>query len=282
MMTLLNRETPHAHGAEGIRAVIFDWAGTTVDFGSLAPVRTLERIFGEAGVPIEEEEARREMGIAKRDHIAVPPAMPRIRSEWARVRGREALPIDIEVLYERFLPLQLACLSQYSRVIPGVVEAVAELRSKGIKIGSTTGYTRAMLDVLAAEAAREGYKPDCIVSPEEVGFGRPHPFMIYAAAIKLQVSPMAAIVKVGDTPADIREGLNAGVWCVGVAGTGVHIGLSEAHLQALTADERKRKIQDGKDELQAAGAHSVVGTLGELGAVVNEIEALLAGKQTAA
>jgi phosphonoacetaldehyde hydrolase len=278
---LLNQDTPRGLGAKRVLAVIFDWAGTTVDFGSLAPVRTLERVFGEAGVPITEDEARRDMGVAKRDHIAALLSMPRVRTEWARVRGREVMASDIDVLYERFMPLQLDCLTEYSRVIAGVPEVVEKLRGNGIKIGSTTGYTRPMLDLLVTEAAREGYRPDCSVSPEEGGSGRPHPFMIYAAAVKMQVWPLGAIVKVGDTESDIKEGLNAGVWSVGVAGTGNAVGLPAAQFGALTAEERARRVQKGRGALEAAGAHYVMDTLADLGGVIEDVEARLSGKSAA-
>ncbi len=277
-MTLLNQETPLALGTKQIRAVIFDWAGTTVDFGSLAPVRTLERVFSEAGVPISEEEARRDMGIAKRDHIEALLSAPRIRDEWLKKYGRPVASSDLDSLYECFIPLQFECLRQYAQVIRGVPEIVIQLRGRGIKIGSTTGYTRAMLDVLVAEAASAGYQPDCSFSPEDAGAGRPYPFMIYAAAVKLQVYPLGVVVKVGDTAADIKEGLNAGVWSVGVAGTGNGIGLAEESFCKLPTPVRAGKLQNARRELEAAGAHYVVDTLAELTNVIADIEARLSGR----
>jgi phosphonoacetaldehyde hydrolase len=253
---LLNPDTPHNIGAPHIRAVIFDWAGTTVDFGSMAPVRTLERVFGEFCVPILEEEARRDMGIAKRDHIAAILEIPRVRQAWEKMRQREVLPADVDVLYDRFIPLQLDCLKQYSQVIAGVPELAAFLRHRGLKIGSTTGYTRAMLDLLIAEAEKQGYLPDCSLSPEEVGAGRPHPYMIYAAAVQMQVYPMASLVKIGDTVSDIQEGLNAGVWSVGVAGSG----------------------NSPREALQIAGAHYVIDSLAEFPAILQDIDSRLARK----
>jgi phosphonoacetaldehyde hydrolase len=264
-------------GAKKVCAVIFDWAGTTVDFGSLAPVRTLQRVFAEAGVPITEGEARRDMGIAKRDHIAALLDVPRVKEAWQRARGQAVAPSDVEGLYERFMPLQLACLKEYSGVIPGVAEVVASLRKAGIKIGSTTGYTRAMLDVLVEEAAKEGYTPDGSFSPEDAGAGRPYPFMIYAAAVKLQVYPLSAMIKVGDTVADIKEGLNAGTWSVGVAGTGNGLGVAASEFQSLEPEQQAERLRKARMELQGAGAHYVIDTLEELPSVVSEVEARLNG-----
>jgi phosphonoacetaldehyde hydrolase len=254
-----------------VRAVIFDWAGTTIDFGSLAPVRTLQRVFREADLPITEEEARRDMGIAKRDHIEA----------ILRAKGLEPSAADVDSLYQRFIPLQFACLREYSQVIDGVPEITETLRHKGIKIGSTTGYTRAMLDILMQEAGKQGYVPDCSFSPEDAGAGRPYPFMIYAAAVKMQVYPLSAVVKVGDTESDISEGLNAGVWSVGVAATGNGVGLSEKEFLSLEAEERDQKIAKARQRLVEAGAHYVIDTLAELTTVIEDIELHLERKNTA-
>jgi phosphonoacetaldehyde hydrolase len=278
---LLNPVTPHGSGATRIRAAIFDWAGTTVDFGSLAPVRTLERVFAEAGITITEIEARRDMGIAKRDHISALLATPRIRAAWLEKFGHSPDKKDRDALYERFLPLQMACLKEYSQVIRGIPEVTTRLQTQGIKIGSTTGYTRSMLDILMAQAAEQGYQPDCSLSPEDVNAGRPHPFMIYAAAIQLQVYPLAAFVKVGDTESDIQEGLNAGVWSVGVVASGNGVGLSEETFLALSVEDRVLKLKNARQKLQAAGAHYVVDTLSELDGVFADINALLHGKNIA-
>jgi phosphonoacetaldehyde hydrolase len=132
-----------------------------------------------------------------------------------------------------------------------------------------------MLDLLLEKSAKAGYNPGCSLSPEDVGAGRPHPFMIYENVVRLQVYPMAAIAKVGDTPADIEEGLNAGVWSIGVAGTGNGIGLSFESFQKLSASEKESRLRAARAELQHAGAHYVVDTLSELPEVLDGIDALL-------
>src|SRR5208282_4440811 len=203
-----------------IAAVIFDWAGTTVDHGSLAPVRVLRRVFESRGVPISEAEARRDMGVLKRDHIQRIVLSPAVSERWRVKTGRPPGEKDVDALFADFVPLQLECLVRDSAVIDGVAETVARLRKRGIKIGSTTGYTREMMELLAPAAAAGGYHPDCVVTPDDVGGGRPHPWMIFQNAIRLRIDDLSSIVKVGDTISDIEEGLNAGVWTIGVARTG--------------------------------------------------------------
>jgi phosphonoacetaldehyde hydrolase len=272
-VNLLNPNLPpHTISAHRLKALVLDWAGTTVDFGSLAPARTIHRVFEGAGVSLSEDEVRRDMGLAKKEHITHILAMPRVREAWRTVRGSLPTPDETDVLYEMFVPLQLSCLAEYSTLIPGVVESVQRFRERGLKIGSTTGYTREMLDLLVETSAKAGYKPDCSISPEDVCSARPGPFMLYENAVRLQVYPMASIAKVGDTPADIYEGLNAGAWSIGVAATGNAVGLSYAEFQALPAEERDLRVAHARAELQRAGAHYVVDTLADLDAVLDDID----------
>ena len=266
-----------------LRTLIFDWAGTTVDFGSLAPVRTLQKVFEQFGVPVSESEARRDMGLRKRDHVAAILSMARVQTAWKDSHGNHPLDSDVEAVYERFVPLQFECLAQYSTVIPGVSQAIEKARSRGLRIGSTTGYTRAMLDVLLISGAREGFNPDFSVTPEEVGAGRPLPFMIFENAVRLQVYPLAAIAKIGDTVADIQEGLNAGVWSIGVAATGNMVGLSKSDLDGLPEAHREERLRTARENLREAGAHYVIDTLDELEDVLGDIDSLLraaAGKRS--
>jgi phosphonoacetaldehyde hydrolase len=266
---------PDTVQANGVKALVLDWAGTTVDFGSLAPARTLQQVFARARIEITEAEARRDMGLPKKDHIGQILSTSRVRELWHSLHGHPPTPADIEEMYQTFVPLQLSCLDEYSSLIPGVADAIRRFRARGLKIGSTTGYTREMLSLLLEKSEKAGYKPDCSVVPGDVGAGRPYPFMMYEIAVRLQVYPLAAIVKVGDTPADIHEGLNAGTWSVGVAATGNSIGLSYEEFDALPEADKHSRLSHARRELEQAGAHYVVDTVGQLDAVLEDIEARL-------
>lgn len=275
-MKLLNPALPpQTVPAKKLKALVLDWAGTTVDFGSLAPARTLQRVFTGVGIHLTDAEIRRHMGLPKKEHIAAIFSTTRVQEAWRALRGRLPVPADAEQVYQAFVPLQLSCLAEYSAVISGVVESLERFRARGLKIGSTTGYTRAMLNVLLESSARVGYSPDCSLSPEEVGAGRPEPFMLYECAVRLQVYPLASLAKIGDTPADIEEGLNAGAWSIGVAGTGNGIGLSCEEFQALPPGERQSRRSKARRELEQAGAHYVIDALTELDPVLDDIDARL-------
>ena len=275
-MKLLNpRIPPHSVHAVALKALVIDWAGTAVDYGSLAPVRTLQQVFAAVNLPLTEAETRHHMGLPKRVHIQRILALSRVRDAWIALRGHAPAERDIDELYQVFIPLQLSCLLQYSAVIPGVVEAVGRFRRRGLKIATTTGYTREMLDMLVEHSSKVGYAPDCNLSPEDVGIGRPSPFMIYEAAVRLQVYPLAAIAKIGDTPSDIHEGLNAGVWSIGVAATGNMNGLSYGEFHALPVSEQEARLAAARAQLAKAGAHYVVDSLAEVDPVLADIDARL-------
>ena len=243
-----------------------------MDYGSLAPARTMEKLFSSVQINLSDSELRQHMGLPKKEHIRGILSMPRVRNKWQQLRGRIPSNADVDEMYAEFIPLQFTCLAEYSAVIQGVADAVERFRRRGLKIGSTTGYTRAMLDLLLEKSGKEGYTPDCSLTPEELGAGRPHPFMMYECAVRLQVYPMSAIVKIGDTPVDIYEGLNAGVWSIGVAATGNCIGLSYDDFCALSQAEKELRLVQARAELSSAGAHYVVDTLDQVDSVLDDID----------
>jgi phosphonoacetaldehyde hydrolase len=259
-----------------LRAAILDWAGTSVDHGSLAPVRVLVDLFRSRGLKITDEEARLDMGLLKKDHIRSILKIGRVKCMWIDRFGRLPSESDVEEIFEEFVPRQLQCLAEYSRLIPGVTEGVETMRSRGMLIGSTTGYTRPMLDLLLECAAAQGYTPDSAVCPDDVGAGRPFPWMCYRNAIQLNVYPMEALVKIGDTACDVEEGLNAGMWTIGVVRTGNEIGLCERDFFALSASQQSWLLEGGRERLRRAGAHYVIDGIDEVRPALDAIDERLA------
>jgi phosphonoacetaldehyde hydrolase len=255
-----------------VQAVILDWAGTTVDYGSFAPTAVFLRLFESQGVTITAEDARSGMGLMKKDHLRAILARPSVAEAWQAVHGAPASAADVEALFDNFVALQISVLADYADPIPGLADTLKDLRSRRIKIGSTTGYLSAMMAVLGPVAARRGYVPDCIVCPDQVPAGRPYPWMCYLNAIRLGVYPNEAIIKVGDTLPDIEEGLNAGMWTVGLALTGNLLGLREAEVNALAEEERQAARARTTEQLYRAGAHAVVDGIWDLMEAVTRIE----------
>lgn len=253
------------------RAVIFDWAGTTVDYGSRAPARVFVELFARVGIAVTEAEARGPMGRAKWDHIAEILALPRVATKWEELHGRPATRDDVNRLYADFLPRQKEVLAAYSGVIPGVPEAVAECRRRGLKVGATTGYTRELMDIVEAGARAGGYSPDVSLGADDAPAGRPAPWMIFRACERLGVYPMSAVLVVDDTPVGIAAGRNAGAVTVAVTRTGNALGLARADVEALPAavlDERLRAIER---EFRAQGADHVIPSVADLPRLLDAI-----------
>lgn len=268
-----------SHPGSAIAAVIFDWAGTLVDFGCFAPTVSIVETFALRGVQLTMAEARGPMGLEKREHLRRLLADGRIGGQWKIATGADPRPEDADSLYKDLEPRLVEAVKRHSRLVPGVRELSEGLRSRGIRIGSTTGYLRPLMDILTAEASRQGFTADAVVCPSDVSAGRPYPWMCFLNAALLDAYPPRRVVKIGDTPADIREGMNAGMWSVGVTLSGNEVGLSEAEVGQLTADERSARAMEAERRLRAAGAHYVVESVASCRAVLEKIEErILAGE----
>jgi phosphonoacetaldehyde hydrolase len=274
---------PQIFRAEGVvmttighkmEAVILDWAGVTVDYGSRAPTEVFIEIFRRRGIDITSAEARGPMGLAKRDHIAAIAACPRIAAQWRALHAQEPTEQDVQAMYEESLPLQkekLACGG--SEVIPGVPEAIDRLRRLGLKIGSTTGYSRDLMDVVAPLAARGGYAPDVIVCADEVRAGRPAPWMNIRAAELMGVDSMNSVVVIDDTPVGVQAGRNAGAWTVAVSQSGNELGLSLQEVAALSSNDLAIRLNEISSKFLAVGAHLVIPSVAELPDRLTELPA---------
>lgn len=255
-----------------LKAVILDWAGTIIDHGSRAPMGVFQRVFEQFGVTITVEEARIPMGLPKWDHIKAVGALPRISAEWQRTHGRPFSDADVDAIYEVFTPMNVAVIPNYSELIPGAVEAVAALRARGLKIGSTTGYNRPIMGALAPLAQSQGYAPDCLVCADDLSAARPTPLAMYRCFAELGVWPAEACVKVDDTAPGITEGSSAGAWTVGVAVSGNAFGLSTEEAAALSRNEFETRRARAYAELSQAGANFVIDSVANLLPVIDEIE----------
>ena len=247
------------------KVVVFDWAGTTVDYGCFAPVQAFVEVFKHFGIEPTMEEVREPMGMLKKDHIRTMLQMERITSLWEIKYRRKWTEEDVEDLYEIFEEKLLSILDQFVEVKPYVLETVEELRKRGIKIGSTTGYTDKMMGIIVPKAKENGYEPDAWFSPDAVGgFGRPYPYMVFKNMQALGIQSVDQVMKVGDTVSDIKEGKNAGVYTVGVIEGSSEMGLSEAEYGALSEAEKEEQIARVKEKFLNAGADAVIRNMKEL------------------
>ncbi|MEK4065989.1 phosphonoacetaldehyde hydrolase [Peribacillus sp. FSL R5-0717] len=259
-----------------VEGIILDWAGTAVDFGCFAPVNVFVDIFKNAGLDVTMEEARAPMGMLKIDHIRAMLTMPRISSLWEEQYGRPFNEEDVEKLYAEFEPALMMSLADYTGPIPGVIETVEALRNRGLKIGSTTGYTDTMMEVVTANALKKGYGPDFHVTADAThSIGRPYPYMIYRNMEKLKLAASWKVVKVGDTISDMQEGVNAGVWTVGVIVGSSEMGLSLDEYTSFPEGDKQDLISKTADIFLKNGADFTIKTMEELPELIDHINLLI-------
>ncbi|HWD27962.1 MAG TPA: phosphonoacetaldehyde hydrolase [Rhizomicrobium sp.] len=259
-----------------IVAVVFDWAGTMIDFGCVAPVRALEAAFAAEGVAITEAQARKDMGRAKRDHVAALLADCDVSKAWSAHFGAPPVNADVDRVYKALEPLMLREAASHTTLIPGAAEVARELQKHGIKIGSSTGYTRAMMAAIVARAAEQGYSPSVVVCADDTTFGRPSPLPMWKALVELAAYPAWRTVKVDDAVVGVEEGRAAGAWTVGIAASGNGVGLGLEAWQALPPSEQHKRADAAGRELLDAGAHYVLQTIADLGQVLPDIERRIA------
>lgn len=259
-----------------IKLAVLDWAGTSIDFGSCAPAFAFVKAFAQAGLTVSLDEARKPMGLHKKDHLRAMLGEREIAEQWRRVKGRDWTEDDVLSLYEIVTPMQIDAAGSRTTLTPGLFRSVNQLRDRGIKIAHSTGYFTEAAMTVAAMANMQGYRADFTICADDVPAGRPKPWMIFRCMEACDVFPPAAVVKVGDTLVDIEDGLNAGCWSVGIVDPSNLMGLTEeefANLSPREQDERRRVI---RRQYRAAGAHATIDTMTDLPALIDDLNVRLA------
>lgn len=255
-----------------IKAVIFDWAGTTVDYGCFAPVQTFMEVFRAYGLNPTMEETRKPMGMLKIDHIRTMLNMDRLNEEFIKKHNRNFNEDDVKIMHDRFSDMILKVLDKHSDVKPYVLETVEELRKMNIKIGSTTGYTDKMMKIVTDSAKKQGYEPDIWFSPDSTnGIGRPYPYMIFKNIEELKIQSVNEVIKVGDTVSDILEGKNAGVISVGIIEGSSEMGLTMEEYNNLSQNDKKKEIERVKRSYKNAGADYIINDIRGIIDIINTL-----------
>ena len=259
-----------------IKAIILDWAGTVVDHGSRAPMGAFVKAFAHFGVTISIADARGPMGMAKRDHIRMVGTSPAVAAAWRAKHGRDFDDAAIDAIFDVFEPMNIAAVEAHSALIPGAHDALDWCKARGIRIGSTTGYTRPIMERLMPLAAAQGFVPEVTICAGDLAAGRPAPLQIWSALAQMGIWPASSVIKLDDTAPGIGEARAAGCWAVGVALTGNNPGLTVEELAGLAPAERDALRRAASESLLRAGAHLVIETIAELPTLIDHIEIRLA------
>jgi phosphonatase-like hydrolase len=198
-----------------VKLVVFDLAGTTVhDSGGVNGC--LRAVLQEAGLLVSSAAVNEVMGLPKRE------ALSKLIEPSAQ---RDELLPRLEQLHQQFVARMICFYAGDPSVheIPGSSNTFAALRKAGVKVALNTGFSRDIVQVILQRLGWfEGTVIDASVASDEVARGRPHPDMIRSLMARLGIQDSRMVAKVGDTPADLQEGVNAGCGLVIGVTEGTH------------------------------------------------------------
>jgi phosphoglycolate phosphatase len=190
-----------------IDLVALDMAGTTIDDHGAVYVALTEAVE-ETGATVSDENLQLWMGT---DKVAAITAL-------MELGGEEATHRRVTEAFDRFRTILGASYRNTPpRPLPGVVDALRELKSRGVKIALTTGFDDAVaLPLLEAIGWQVGELLDAVVTTSDVAAGRPAPYLIHHAMEITGVTDVRRVLAAGDTVVDLQAAHNAGVIRVGV------------------------------------------------------------------
>ncbi|MDG9924500.1 MULTISPECIES: HAD family phosphatase [unclassified Pseudomonas] len=166
----------------------------------------------------------------------------------------------------RLLSALLASAAERAEALPGVAELLQRLHNQRL--------AHAWLDELPTEVTRQlsNALPQTMVAatPSDAR-PWPAPDAIWQALGQLRVERLDGCVLIASEPRLLQAGLNAGLWCIGLATCGSLCGLALGDWQALSAAEREKLRAQATLELYRLGAHSVIDHPGELPACLRDL-----------
>ncbi len=237
------------------KLVIFDLAGTIVDFGCLAVKNGFKVFLKKNKIIASDSTITKYTGVSKKEHLKLILKDPECQH---RIRLSDK---TINKLYGDFQLSLLNHIRENSDLIPGAMDVYEHLKQKGYKIATTTGYYRRASDLVLELIKKQGFKPDCSLCNDDVKAGRPAPWMIFECMKILNVQCVQDVVKVGDTVVDMLAAKNAGVWSVGIMDSSSLTGLSKQELYNLKNNDPRNHtvlLNNTYDLLKRHGEASIV------------------------
>lgn len=204
-----------------ISMVMFDFAGTTID-DRTAVRDCLYKAAVEFGLETNPDEVLMNIGTNKihlyQFLIARSQGKNIAIEDFERIKDAGSYNPALEV-FKRYTDLMIEYYRTGIRVMPGAEDTFRWLHDHDIKIAIDTGFHRNVAEAIVEGTGwvRDGLV-DIVVDVEHAPGerGRPAPFMMFHAMMELNIQSVHEVIKVGDTPADMLEGYNAG--CAAVVG----------------------------------------------------------------
>jgi phosphonatase-like hydrolase len=185
-----------------IKLAVLDMAGTTVDC-TFAVHDCLVGAFADHKLFIDRDVASMSIAVPK------PVGIRTILFEAFSMSDDELA----DAIHERFLDRMNRFYAEDEGVqpLPGTEQLFAFLKEQGIYIALDTGFSRPTADVIIQ---RLGWRNviDFSVTSDEVEKGRPYADMILRAMDRFDIENPAEVIKAGDSPADMKQGKDAGCY----------------------------------------------------------------------
>jgi len=209
-------------GIPDIQLAVFDMAGTTVNDEDSVN-RCLRDALRAAGYEVTPDQVNAVMGIFKPDAI--------------RILIGDSIPSDsieqqVNAIHDDFVNRTIGFYRVDPSVfeVPGATRTFECLHKAGIKVALNTGFNREITDVILKRLGwNDNALIDATITSDEVSRGRPHPDMIRALMVRFGIDDPKEVAKIGDTPADLGEGLSAGCGLIVGVTEGTH---TRAQLEA--------------------------------------------------
>lgn len=256
-----------------IEAIVLDWAGTTVDYGSRAPIIAFKNAFAHFGIDLSEETIRQDVGLDKLTHVRQILQIPEIANSWETRQPTIPLTKATAEIYAQFQIEINKVLVETAQLKPGMTDLIKFANTHHIRLATTTGYTQVMLNQILPLAAQQGYTPTYNITSEQTNHvGRPKPDMVALAMQKMHISDPSHVIKVGDTVNDILEGKNAGTISIGVVDGGNLIGLPKQAFDQLNIEQRDHYRAKAAAILKEAGADEIINNIADLIPLIESID----------
>jgi sugar-phosphatase len=175
-------------------AVIFDMDGVLIDSEPLWKI-AMEAVFSELGSTLQKSDFQKTVGLRIDEVIH----FWNLHESWG-IENEEAIQ-------EKIISKMEELIAANAQPLPGVIETLTFLKSKGLKIGLATSSSSRLIRIVLKELIIADFF-DFTHSAETEDYGKPHPAVYLTVAQKLGVPPTKCLV-IEDSLNGVISGLAA-------------------------------------------------------------------------
>jgi phosphonoacetaldehyde hydrolase len=252
-----------------IKLLVGDFSGTIIDRYSLAPITAFQNAFKKHNINISNAEIRKYMGLKKREHIEHV-------LKTSNISVNNKLVDQYYNEFESELKNLLINYPSYTQLLPYTKETIQYLKicNKNLKFGITTGFPKNMIPPITKSLHIQDFEwmINSIVAADEVPHSRPHADGINKIMKQYNITNPHEVIKIGDTPADMAEGLNAGAYTIGLVKYNNKMGEAVDNINDDKSRMDAKLLKDAYYDLEKVRPHFVIHDIRKLPTVFGMIE----------